>query len=177
MKIVRTLLIIIIILFGIFLIGGFFLPKTHKITQSVAIRAADSTVYRYVLDMRNFKQWDPWSKMEPGMQTNIMGTIGQPGYTYAWKGDKVGKGKLELVNTMPNQLIAQELTFYMPEPSVHQSNLYFESNEVNATKVTWTFEGKNNSFFERWLYVLMMNRMIGKDYQDGLKNLKTILEK
>lgn len=177
MKILRTLFITVFVLLGIFLIGGLFLPKTHKIARTVEIKAPDSLVYQYVSNFHNFKNWNPWEKVDPSAQTSIMGTPEQPGYTYAWKGEKVGKGKLELIKSMPNQFILQELTFYMPSPSVHHTNFYLESSEMNSTKISWIMEGKNNSFFERWLYALLMNRMIGKDYEVGLQNLKAILEK
>ena len=177
MKIFKTLMLVILVLLAIFFIGGIFLPKSHKISRSIEINAPDSTVYQFVLDFKNFNSWSPWYKMEPQAQTNTMGEVGKPGYTYAWNGEKVGKGKLEVMRTMPNQSIIEELTFYMPEPSVHQANFYFESSEAGKTKVTWTMEGDNKPIFERWMYSLFVNRMIGKDYDNGLKNLKTILEK
>lgn len=177
MKALKILFIIIFILLGIFFLGGFFLPKSHKISKSIEINAPDSIVYRYVSDFSNFKNWSPWYKMEPSAQTTIMGEIGKPGYTYAWSGEKVGKGKMELISSMPNLAIMQELTFYMPSPSVHQANYYFESTETNSTKLIWTMEGSNEPFFERWMYALAMNRMIGNDYENGLQNLKKILEK
>lgn len=177
MKIIRPLMMVILLLLAIFFIGGMFLPKSHRISKSIEINAADSTVYDFVMDFHNFNSWSPWYKMEPTAQTSMMGEMGKSGYTYAWNGEKVGKGKLEVLSTMPNQNIMEELTFYMPDPSVHQANFYFESTEPGKTKITWTMEGDNKPIFERWLYSLFVNRMVGKDYEEGLKTLKTILEK
>lgn len=101
MKILKTLAIILLILAGIFFIGGAFLPKSHHISKSVEINTADSVAYRYVSDFANFKNWNPWYKVEPTAQTKIMGEVGKTGYTYAWSGKKVEKVKWSCLAPCP----------------------------------------------------------------------------
>ncbi len=177
MKLMRSVFILVLLLAAIFIIGGLFLPKTHHISRSIEISRPDSVVYQFVLDYQHFKQWSPWYKMEPAAATTIMGLPGKPGYTYAWSGKELGKGKIELIKALPNQQILQEMTFYMPKPSVHQTNFYFESTSPGSTKVSWTMEGSNEGFFDNWMYTVFLNRMIGKEYETGLKSLKQVLEK
>ena len=176
MKIIRGISILILVLLAIYFMGGVFLPKYHRISKSIEIACADSVVYQYVLDYQHFKHWSPWYRLEPQAQTTTMGVPGKPGYTYAWSGERVGKGKIELIKSSKNRAILQELTFYMPKPSIHQNNLYVESTAPRQSRVSWIMEGANEGFFERWMYFIYLNQSIGKDFENGLQHLKEVLE-
>ena len=51
------------------------------------------------------------------------------------------------------------------------------SPEGPGTRVSWTNEGDvGNSMMGRW-FVPFMDRMMGPDFEDGLRNLKALAEK
>ena len=117
----------------------------------------------------------PWHEAEPTAKYSISGTPNTPGYTYAWDGKEVGKGKFEIVKAEPYKALYQKLTFIKPWESSNEDNMFFE-NTPEGTKVTWTFADENKSTFDKWMS-LMYDGMVGKDYQKGLDKLKIELEK
>jgi hypothetical protein len=51
-----------------------------------------------------------------------------------------------------------------------------EAIAPNQTKVKWGFTGKMPYPMNLMLVVMDMDKMIGKDLEDGLNNLKVVLE-
>ena len=175
MKFLKILLGIVATLLVVFFIGGLFLPKKFAVERSIVVNVADSVVYNYAADYRNFNQWSPWHEADPNAKYEIAGVQGEPGYTFSWGGKEVGKGKFELVRAEPYKALYQKLFFIEPWESSNDDNMFFErTNE--GTKVTWSFSGEHKSTFERWMG-LMFNGMVGKDYEKGLGKLKSAVVK
>ena len=55
--------------------------------------------------------------------------------------------------------------------------MVFEGVSETQTKVKWGFAGKMKYPTNLMLLTMDMEGMIGKDFQDGLNNLKAVLEK
>jgi len=175
MKFLKILFGIIVAIVVIFFAGAIFLPTNFKVERSIIIKVPDSVAYNYAADYNNFSKWSPWHEAEPTAKYSISGTPNAPGYTYAWDGKEVGKGKFEIVKAEPYKALYQKLTFIKPWESSNEDNMFFE-NTPEGTKVTWTFAGENKSTFDKWMS-LMYDGMVGKDYQKGLDKLKIELEK
>lgn len=171
MKILKVLGIVIVILAAIILIGGEFLPKTYSVSRSTTINAADSVVYKNIADFDEFYKWNPWAKMEPTAKTKISGTVAQPGHLYEWAGKETGEGYMKVKEAKPNSLVDIELKFIKPFESLADTRFDI-INENNDTKVTWTMSGENN-LMGKWMCVFVsMDKMIGGDFESGLKSLK-----
>lgn len=52
-----------------------------------------------------------------------------------------------------------------------------ESVDENKTKVKWVFSGKYNYPMNIMLVIMNMDKLLGKDMEESLSNLKAILEK
>lgn len=176
MKILKIILGIVVVLILIFLIGGLFLPKTYAVSRSAVIDAPDSVIYNNIADYNKFLQWNPWSKMEPNVKTVVSGTAGQPGHQYTWEGNKTGSGQMSIKKVTPYQLVEMELRFIKPFES--QADTRFDIIPEGAgRKVTWTMSGENN-LFGKWMCLFMnMDKMIGPDFETGLRSLKDRSEK
>ena len=174
MKVLKVILIIIVALAAIFFIGGFFLPKSYSVTRAITINAPDSVIFKNVSDFNNFLKWNPWSKMEPEAVEKISGPVSQPGHLYTWNGEKTGQGQMSIETVELYTLIDFELKFIKPFESVADTKFSFEP-EANGTKVTWFMQGNNNSTMEKWMS-LMMDGMLGKDFESGLQDLKKVSE-
>lgn len=170
MKILKVLLGIIAVLLVIFFVGGMFLPKTYSVNRTAVINAPDSVIYKNIADFNEFYKWNPWAKMEPTAKTEVTGTAGQPGHLYTWEGDKTGSGYMKVKSVDPNKMVDIELKFIKPFES--SSDTRFDiTPEAIGNKVTWTMSGENVGTMNKWMG-LMMDGMIGKDFEDGLKFLK-----
>ncbi|HYK77919.1 MAG TPA: SRPBCC family protein [Daejeonella sp.] len=175
MKFLKFLLIIIVVLVAIFFIGGLFLPKSYSVSRSTIIKAPDSVVYKNISDFHQFLKWNPWTQKEPSAKVEISGTVGQPGHLYKWHGKDSGEGFMEIKSAQPFSMIDFQLNFIKPWESQAENSFALEKVD-EGTKVTWNMQGEARSTKEKWLF-LNTDMMIGKDFEDGLSNLKELSEK
>ncbi|WP_394331586.1 SRPBCC family protein [Pustulibacterium marinum] len=110
------------------------------------------------------------------MKKTYVGTDGEIGFISAWEGNKdVGAGEQELINFVDGELIQSQLRFLKPWKST--SDAYIRLEELNeATQVTWGFSGHNKFPASIFMLFMDMDKAVGKDFNEGLKNLKRILE-
>jgi len=171
MKILKVLGIIIVVLALIIGIGGIFLPKTYTVSRSTLINAPDSMIYKNIADFNEFYKWNPWAKMEPTAKTKISGPIAAPAHLYEWVGKETGSGYMKIKTVEPNKMVDIELKFI--EPFENLADTRFEIiAEGSSQKVIWSMSGENN-LISKWMCVFVsMDKMIGKDFEDGLQYLK-----
>jgi len=112
------------------------------------------------------------------MEKKFTGTDGEVGALSYWNGNKdVGEGEQEIIRIVDGERIESELRFLKPWKST--SNCYTQVDDAGSgkTKVTWGFSGKNKFPMSIVMLFMSMDKMVGKDFEAGLKNLKTVLEK
>ncbi len=171
MKALKILLSIIVILIIIIVVGGFFLPKTYSVNRSIVINAPDSVIYKNIADFSEFTKWNPWSKMEPSAKITISGPASQPGHLYEWKGKQTGEGSMKIAAVKPYSQVNIDLNFLKPFKSSAITTFDIQP-EGKEQKVTWTMSGEQN-LVSKWMCVFVsMDKMIGKDFENGLKSLK-----
>lgn len=151
-------------------------PSHYKVARSTLVLAPAPAVYARVADFHGWEKWSPWEKLDTGMQKVFSGTGGAPGATYAWKGnDKVGEGRMTLLDARPAEALAIRLEFVKPFASVCATNFQF-APEGSGTQVTWTMEGDNDFIGKAFSLFLDMDKMIGGDFERGLASLKALAE-
>jgi hypothetical protein len=80
---------------------------------------------------------------------------------------------MRIVDTTPPSHAKYELIFegFEDNPSISEFRLAGD-NPLGPTSVTWTFEGDvGDKLFARWMVVLM-DKMVGASYEQGLATLK-----
>jgi hypothetical protein len=118
--------------------------------------------------------------LKPGCQVKVdfRGTDGQVGFVSAWDGDKqVGAGEQEITRIVEGERVEFELRFKRPFAGTNQA--HFAADPVNGsqTRVRWMMRGKSK--FPMTLIGLFINcdKMLAKEFDSGLSQLKAILEK
>ncbi|WP_406825854.1 SRPBCC family protein [Pedobacter sp. KACC 23697] len=175
MKFLKIFLSIIAVLAVIVIGGSFFLPKSYSVNRTITILAPDSIIYKNIADYHEFYKWNAWSKMDPQAKITITGTVAQPGHLYQWNGEKSGTGQMLINKVAVNKMVDMELKFIKPMESVAKNRFDIEKVE-NGNKVTWTMSGESKGIINKW-FCLFMDKMIGKDFEEGLKFLKEKSEK
>lgn len=170
MKFLKVLGIIIVVLALIFYVGGMLLPKTYSVNRSTVINSPDSIIYKNIADFNEFYKWNPWAKMEPTAKIKISGSIAQVNHLYEWDGKQTGQGYMKITSLEPSKMVAIELKFIKPFESLADTRFDIVKG-VNGNKVTWTMSGENVGAMNKWMG-FFMDKMIGKDFEDGLKFLK-----
>ena len=89
----------------------------------------------------------------------------------------MGTGEQTIINVVEGERIDYLLHFVEPFESSADAYMATESVDSTRTKVKWGFAGKMAYPTNLTLVFMSMDKMIGKDFETGLNNLKGILEK
>jgi hypothetical protein len=151
-------------------------PATYHVERSTTIAAAPEKITPLLDDFHNWNEWSPWAKLDPKMHVTYSGAPSGQGAVYEWAGDsKVGKGRMEILAAEPT-LTSIKLDFLSPFESHTHTNFVLQP-QGPSTQVTWTMDGPN-TFMTKLMSVFgSMDKMIGKDFENGLGQLKSAAEK
>ncbi|WP_375324756.1 SRPBCC family protein [Flagellimonas sp. GZD32] len=153
-------------------------PKTYNVSRSIELAKPKTEVFNYLKYLKNQDEWSPWGKRDPNMVKKFTGTDGEVGAISYWKGNKeVGEGEQELTNIEEGVRIDSELRFLKPWKSTSDAYMITEDIDENNTKVVWGFSGNNQFPMSIMMLFMSMDKMIGKDFEEGLASLKEIMEK
>ena len=179
MKILKYFGLALTAVLAFVLITGLFLPKEYTVSRTVTIERSNADVYNYVKYLKNQSDYNVWAQMDPNQSTTYTGEDGQVGFTSAWKSevDSVGAGSQTIVAMNEGTSIDYEIIFTEPFESTMQTAMLFAPVDSNSTKVTWNFRGDMDYPFNVMLLAYDMEKTLGKDMQQGLSNMKSILEK
>jgi hypothetical protein len=114
--------------------------------------------------------------MDPNMKKEYRGTDGTVGFVYGWNGNKqAGEGEQEIKSIQEGERLDLEIRFKRPFEGVAKTPFITESISDNQTKVTWGMSGRSK--YPMNFTNLFIDKMLGKDLDISLRNLKAILEK
>lgn len=169
------IVIAVVTLIAIPLIVALFVKKDYAVSREVTIQTPKQDVYNYLKFLKNQDTFSKWVMVDPDMKKDYRGTDGTLGFVYAWDGEKAGKGEQEIKGLDEGERIDLELRFIKPFTNVGQAYFITETVSENETKVTWGMEA--TSTYPMNFMNLFMDRLLGKDLEVSLGNLKNILEK
>jgi uncharacterized protein YndB with AHSA1/START domain len=173
----NTIAIIVVVLIAGVLIFAATKPDTFRVRRSASIKAPPEKIYALINDFKRWEAWSPWEKKDPAMKKTFGAVTSGKGATYAWEGNKdVGKGRMEIAESVPSSKIALRLDFEMPFEA-HNTVEFTLEPEGGATKVMWTMHGPSNYISKLMQVFVSMDRMVGKDFEAGLANLAAVAEK
>ncbi|EKJ86823.1 polyketide cyclase/dehydrase/lipid transport protein [Leptospira meyeri] len=176
----RKISIGIIGIIAIPLIVALFLPTGYQVERSIDINKPASDVFAYIRMLKNQDNYSVWAKKDPSMKKIYTGQDGAVGFISRWESlDKeVGNGEQEIKMINADALEMQtELRFIEPFEGTERSYMKVSSLDQKKSKVIWGFDGSMP--YPSNLICLFMNfeELIGKDFEEGLSNLKVVLEK
>lgn len=179
MKIVKKILIGLAIIIAIPFIIAIFVAKEYAVEREISISKPKTEVFNYIKYLKNQDEYSKWNNMDPNMKKEHRGTDGEVGFVAAWDSDNedVGKGEQEIIKITEGERIDFELRFLKPFEATEPAYMVTESISENETKVKWGFSGKMPYPMNIMLLFMNMEEMIGADLEEGLINLKVILEK
>jgi carbon monoxide dehydrogenase subunit G len=172
-KISMGLILAIVVILGLALTQ----PDSFKVQRSARIKAPPAKIMGYLNDFHQWTAWSPWEKKDPNMQRTFEGAASGKGAVYAWSGNgEVGQGRMEIIeNNTPTQL-AIKLDFIKPFASANRTEFVLQP-QGESTVVTWTMTGPSLFVTKVMGVFFNMDKMIGKDFEQGLAQLKDATEK
>jgi hypothetical protein len=115
--------------------------------------------------------------LDPALKRTYSGAASGQGAVYEWEGNKkVGQGRMEIMESSPSSKITIKLDFLKPFEA-HNSAEFTLDRQGDSTTVTWVMNGRQPYMFKVMSLFFSMDKMIGKDFEAGLANLKSITEK
>ena len=170
---------IIAILIAIPLIGAALLSKQFTIEETININKPKQDVFNYLKLLRHSENFNKWVMTDPNLKKNFSGTDGTIGFVYSWESEmkNVGQGEQEIIGIAEGERIDYQIRFIKPFEGVSTSSLFTSSLTDQQTKVSWTFSGDRNYFMCIFHFLFNLKKMLGKDLQTSLVNLKNVLER
>lgn len=165
----------ILIFLALLVLAGFLFPRVATTERSVYIAEPPAVVFPYVNDLRNFNQWSPWFQIDPNTQYTYDGFAEGVGSSMQWKSNNpnVGSGSMAITASEPYSRVAMDLDFGSQGTAKSEFKL---QPQGAGTNITWSFSSEMGSGpIARWMGV-MVSRMVGDSYEQGLRKLKSVVE-
>ena len=170
-KIVLALMVIPMALILISL----FLPSHYRVERTVVMRAKPDAVYAQVSALKNWPEWTAWTVSKyPDMKCSFAGPESGVGAIYSWEGKSSGSGKLKITRAEPGQRVDYDLDF--ENGKYLSTGAIIIEPENGAVKVTWFNEGSLGWNPVSRFFGLLMDRMMGPDFEEGLRKLQQRVE-
>jgi uncharacterized protein YndB with AHSA1/START domain len=151
-------------------------PDSFRVERSTSVNASPERVFALINDFRRFGEWSPWEKLDPAMTKTLTGPESGKGAVYEWSGNgKAGAGRMEIVESVPSSRVSMQLNFLKPFKSQSTADYAIQA-QGGTTKVTWAMHGPSPLASKVMQLFMSMDAMIGKDFEEGLANIKRVAE-
>lgn len=151
-------------------------PDNFRTERSVLIAAPADRIFPLIDDFRAWPAWSPWEKKDPDMQRSLSGAETGVGAVYAWDGDRnIGAGRMEILESLPCRRLAIRLDFFRPFTATNTAE-FTMAPDGEGTRVTWAMFGPQRFVGKLMSVVIDCDRMVGKEFEAGLANLKAQVE-
>jgi hypothetical protein len=174
---VKIIALVVVVLLVALLIYAATKPDTFSVQRSASINAPPKKIFALINDFHSWGPWSPYEKKDPAMKRSFGTATSGKGAVYAWEGNKdVGQGRMEITESSPPTKVTMALDMLTPFEA-HNIVVFTLHPKGDATNVTWAMNG-HTPYFAKVIHVFFdMDSMVGKDFETGLANLKTIAEK
>jgi hypothetical protein len=170
-----TLAIIAAVLLAVILISAAMKPGTFRVQRTRIIHAGPRQIVPFIEDFHAWRSWSPYEKLDPDMKKALSGAAKGKGAVYAWEGNgKAGAGRMEIIDASTSQ-VRIKLDFIKPFATHNVAEFTLEPKS-GSTNVTWTMYGPSPFLAKVATTFCSMDRLVGRDFETGLANLKTVAE-
>lgn len=170
----KKLLVVAGVIILLFVVTSFFIPNEYSVERRVNINAEPSEIYPYVVDLKEWQKWGVWFKRDPNMKLDYFGPDRAIGMRSEWVSETEGNGEMEITQLEHNKRVLYRL--YFPDFDMGSSGVVEIEATGQGSMVTWRDEGTVDNNPINKYFALMMDGMVGPDFEAGLENLKVLVE-
>ncbi len=172
---IDILLAIVVFVGAVFVLAAMKSGSLH-VERSIRVKAQADTILPLISDFHRWASWSPFERLDPAMKKTYSGTASGKGAIYEWAGNnKAGQGRMEVTDATASRVTIQ-LDFLKPFEG-HNIASFIVAPDGDATKVTWAMDGSSPFMMKVMRVFVNMDKMLGKDFELGLANLKAATEK
>jgi uncharacterized protein YndB with AHSA1/START domain len=151
-------------------------PDEFRVERRLRIAAPADKVWPLVSELRAFNRWNPYERKDPLIKSAYSGAASGVGSRYDWDSKEVGSGSLEITGQLPGRAVQMKLDFVKPFEAHNQAEFALQPTPDGATEVRWTMHGPANFISKLMGVFISMDKMVGRDFEAGLQNLRQIAE-
>ena len=174
MKLLIRTLIGLVLALGLVIVVSVFLPSEYRISREIVVAAPPAKVFPHLNNLRRWPAWTAWSERDPEMRFSYSGPEQGVGAAQRWDSDTQGGGSLKITQSDADRYIAYDLnidgfdSLSLGELELHETG--------GSTRVVWIDNVDLGSNPVAKYFGLMLDGMIGADFEAGLDNLKRMVE-
>lgn len=176
LEVIAILAVVLALAIGAVLVLAAMKPDTFSLRRTANISAPPEKIFALISDFHRWGGWSPWETKDPAMKRSYSGAERGKGAIYAWNGNNnVGSGRMEIVEASTPSRIVIKLDFFRPFEA-HNTAEFTMLPQGGATQLNWEMHGPL-AYMHKIVHVFCnMDRMVGKDFEAGLANLKRLAE-
>ena len=141
LKLIGIAAAVLVVVVAALLIYAATLPDSFRIERSAVLKAPPEKIFALINDFHPWPAWSPWEKVDPALKRSYSGAPSGKGAAYAWEGNnKVGSGRMEILESVPASRIAIKLDFLKPFEA-HNMAEFTLAPAGGGTTVTWAMSG------------------------------------
>ena len=173
---IAVIVAVLVLAIAVILILAATKPDRFSVQRATTVRAPAEKIFPLINDFRRWGSWSPYEHKDPVMKRSFSGAASGKGAVYAWDGNKnVGSGRMEILDATAPAKIVIKLDFFTPFEG-HNTAEFTMLPQGDGTNLTWLMHGPA-PFMAKIMHVFMnIDRMVGKDFEIGLANLKRLTE-
>jgi uncharacterized protein YndB with AHSA1/START domain len=176
-EIIAIIVVVLAIAIAIILVLAATKPGTFSVRRATTVKAPPERIFPLINDFHQWGSWSPYENKDPAMKRSFSGAADGKGAVYGWEGNKnVGSGRMEILDTSEPSKIVIKLDFFTPFEG-HNTAEFTMLPQGDATNLTWLMHGPASFMSKVMQMFINLDKMIGKDFEIGLANLKRLTEK
>jgi len=142
--------------------------------RRITINAPAERVFELVNSPRQYIIWSPWFSKDPNVEIHFDDPVSGQGATVLWSSEQrdVGSGSEIIVESHQNRFIRTRLDFGAQTASA----TFMLEATAEGTRVIWGLGGDCGGVLVCRYIGLLLDYMIGPDYETGLQNIKRLAE-
>lgn len=151
-------------------------PDRGRFERSTLINVPAEKIFPFINDMAASLTWNPFVKKDPNVRGEFSGPAAGPGARYAFAGNKdVGTGTVEITDSRVADLVRMSLKMEAPFKTDNEVTFTLVP-EGAGTRVSWAIEGNASYLMKLMGVVLNMDKMMAREFDAGLADLKRLAE-
>ncbi|WP_428421134.1 SRPBCC family protein [Methylibium sp.] len=171
----KTLALAVLAALALLLLYAATRPDQFRVERSLRIEAPPERVFALIEDLKGFNTWNPYARKDPAIKQRYGDVTRGPGAFYAWESKEVGVGSMKITDTAAPTHVTIALDFEQPF-TAHNTAEFALRPDGGGTTVTWAMHGPATFVSKLMGVFFSMDRMVGRDFEAGLVNLKAAAE-
>jgi len=142
------------------------------VSRKVTIDKESEVVYRYLVDIRKWQDWDPCFAIDSIQTRNYNGSVRSSDYGFSWKSNNpdLKFGRVRVIGLKVNQEIVFDMDLNITNQKSAGHGLFTLKEQGSQTVLTWSMISEMDYPYRLLNY--FMKQPLGLKLELGLQNLK-----